>query len=130
MFDLNTILSAALQQAVEAHLTQLRQEYANKMGELARQLEELESRQRVSQDAHVQRIEALEERGTGGGLTRDEVREIANEAAEDAITGHCSDYDHDDFVSDLSSIDLSDHIDLDEVVRDAVKNLSFEVSVN
>lgn len=110
MFDLNTILSAALQQAVEA---------ATKP--LLERIRDLEIK-----------AAALESRpaGTGGGLTREEVREIANEAAEDAITGHCSDYDHDDFVSDLSAIDWADYFDIDDKVRDAVGNLTFEVSVN
>lgn len=110
MFDLNTILSAALQQAVEAATKPL--------------LERI-------RDLEIKAV-ALESRpgGTGGGLTRDEVREIANQAAADAISDHSSEYDHDNFVSDLSSIDWSDYIDIDSAVRDAVNNLSFEISVN
>lgn len=122
MFDLNTILSAALQQAVEAATKPL--------------LERIETLQSTATGYEIlfnhfkKRIDALEERATGGGLTRDEVREIANQAAADAISDHASEYDHDDFVSDLSSIDWSDYIDIDSAVRDAVNNLSFEISVN
>lgn len=106
MFDLNTILSAALQQAVEAATKPL-----------------------------LERIAALEARPAGNGLTRDEVREIANQAAEDAISDHCSDHDHDEFISDisdaLSNVDLLDYMgDFEGKVRDAVSSLSFEISVN
>lgn len=122
MFDLNTILSAALQQAVEAATKPLLERIAV--------LEQSSALDKMRLDDMAESIEALEERGTGGGLTRDEVREIADEAAEEAISSHNSDYDHDEFISDLSSIDLSDYIDFDDKVRDAVGNLSFEVRVS
>jgi len=126
MFDLNTILSAALQQAVEAATKPLLERIegleANVIG-LSNSLDQKDTR-----------IAALEERGTGGGLTRDEVREIAHEVAGGLIDSHCADYDHNEFVSDLSSalndVDLMDYIDIDDKVRDAVGNLSFEVSVS
>lgn len=123
MFDLNTILSAALQQAVEAATKPLLERIAV--------LEQSSALDKMRLDDMAESIEALEERGTGGGLTRDEVREIADEAAEEAISGHNSDYDHDEFISDLSSIDLLDYMgDFEGKVRDAVAGLSFEVSVN
>lgn len=122
MFDLNTILNAALQQAVEAATKPLLERIAT--------LEQTLSAMPHDLVLFEQRIEALEERGTGGGLTRDEVREIADEAANEAISSHNYDYDHDEFVSDLNSIDWSDYIDIEDKVRDAVGNLTFEVSVS
>lgn len=74
MFDLNAVLSAALQQAVEAATKPL----LERIEKLEFCNAERHQRILVLEGALTDRVAALEERGTGGGLTRDEVREIAD----------------------------------------------------
>lgn len=111
MIDFNLIISTALRQAVDDHLVQIRQEYANKMGEMA------------------ERIALLEEKAAVPALTRLEVEEIAGQAAEQVMDSHCRYYDHDQFINDLSSIRLSDHFDIEDEITEVVRNMSFEVTV-
>ena len=56
--------------------------------------------------------------------------------AEQAIDSHCETYDHDSYdsaVSDLEDVDLNNIVsydNLEDAVRDAVRNLSFDISVS
>lgn len=53
--------------------------------------------------------------------------------AEQAMDNHCETYDHDSYdsaVSDLEDRDFVTNDNLEDAVRDAVRNLSFDVSVS
>lgn len=52
-------------------------------------------------------------------MTEDDVKRIAAQVADEALQDHNSDYDHDEFVSDVS-----------DAVYDVVNNMSFEVRVS
>lgn len=57
------------------------------------------------------------------------------EMLEEAMDDHTSTYDHDEFVADLDSalrheVNLSDYIDIEDAVRDALREMSFEVRVS
>jgi hypothetical protein len=58
------------------------------------------------------------------------IRVIAEAAAEQVMEEHCSNYDHDDYDRHISDDDKHFDGDLDDAVREAVSNLSFEVSVS
>jgi hypothetical protein len=64
MFDINAIINAAIASAVEAHITDLKQAYANKMGEMAQTFEDYGRQIYALQEAsakNYQRISDLEE---------------------------------------------------------------------
>jgi hypothetical protein len=69
---------------------------------------------------------------TGGFVTRDEVEALI----EQAIDTHCETYDHDSYDSAVSTVEDHDFDEfvtsdsLDDAVRDAVRNLSFDISVS
>jgi uncharacterized tellurite resistance protein B-like protein len=116
MIDFNTILSTAIQQAIDGHLMQIRQDYANKMGEMSERIAELEAKHFGLAQEEINLISTI-------------AKEASKEAAEDALSSHCSEYEHDAFISDLRDVVLSDHFDIEELVSDAARNLSFEVTV-
>lgn len=128
MFDLNTILSAAIKSAIDSATADLRQQIAT-----------LEERHRVSQEAHVQRIEALEERITATPSPAGQINlrstdfvqavevitaRLVEDAVSEAMSDHCNEYDHDDFLTEIDDSAVEDS------VREAVRNLSFEVTVS
>jgi len=126
MIDVNAILAAALKQAIA--------DATAPMMERIQQLEEVCRNQELLFKHHRELIKDLELRdSSGSGLTREEVREIADEA----IEAHCEDHDHDPLsdmdsaiTSALNGVDLSDHFDVEDVVRDALRSMSFEVSIS
>lgn len=67
--------------------------------------------------------------------TKDAIRQIADGACEDAISEHCSDYDHDDYdrvSGEVNDFDLGDCVksgDLEDAINDALSQVSFEVRV-
>lgn len=137
MFDLNTIINAALNAAVQQAIAPL--------------MERIENLDAVCQ-AQAERIEKLENNPAQGqdltpitGLTRAQVEDLI----EAAIESHCETYDHDsydsavstvddlpdfdDFVRDGDMPDFDDFVksgDVEDAVRDAIGNLTFEVSVS
>ena len=125
MFDLNQILNAALNAAVAEAVAPL----VERIAVLERRIDTLSSQ-------HVaigERLAALENNPAQGqdltpttGLTRDQVEALIEQAMEE----HCESYDHDDYDSHISDDDKHIDGDLDDAVREAVGNLSFEVSVS
>lgn len=116
MIDLNAVLNAAFAQAAEAHMTELKQMYANNMGILATKIAELQ--------ASIQNIHE----GNLSEKLQLKIKEISTETVEEAVESHEQNYDHDEFIT--TDLDLSQYIDVDSEVRDAIRNLSFEVTVN
>ena len=66
----------------------------------------------------------------------DKMRNFIDAATEQAVDNHCETYDHDSYdsaVSDLEDRDFDDLVtndSLEDAVRDAVRNLSFDISVS
>lgn len=66
----------------------------------------------------------------------DKMRNFIDAAIEQAVDNHCETYDHDSYdsaVSDLEDRDFDDYVtsdSLEDAVREAVGNLSFDISVS
>lgn len=161
--DIAAIINAAIVQAIEAaiatHLTQVQQDYANKMGEMAEQIAKLEAR--IAEWETTERLPAPA--ATPATITADafvthldnqewfwakinnyidrnrlptempeawleDVKEIADAAAEEAINDHADEYDHDDYDRAVSAID---DFEIDEdMVKDTVKEMLRSASVS
>lgn len=107
MIDLNAVLSTALNQIIAEQLTEIRQMYANQMGEMAQKLNEIEKRVELTVPSNLNSM----------------ITEVAKKAAEEAIEEHTTDYDHDDFA-------VESDLDIDTMINDAVSNLRFDISVS
>ena len=131
MFDLNTIINAALNAAVQQALAPLMERIAA--------LERTCAKQHEGMVAMRDRIAALENNPAQGqdltpttGLTRDQVEAMI----EQSMDHHLECYDHDNYDEIASKVDDADFDDfvtndhLEDAVREAVGNLSFEVSVS
>ena len=152
MFDLNAIVSAAIATAVDARITELMQQHANIVGALAERIEKLENNPAIGVDTTLEaRVVALEQRpatAVAGVITPEMIVESMNKAEwlwekvnayietgiedriERAIEDHCGTYDHDDYDSHISDDDIHIEGDLEDAVTDAVRNLTFEVTVS
>ena len=148
MFDLNTILSAAIGVAI-----------AEATKPLLERIEELETQLKCHANFDLtrmeQRIEALEQATPETPaaisaaafvtyldqqewfwekLTR-KAAEAAEAAAEEAINDHCSTYDHDDYdraVTAIEDADLDDIVtyrNIRDAVGEALNNASLSISV-
>lgn len=131
MFDINTIITQALNAAVQ-----------QATAPLLERIEKLEfcnadqhQRLRVLEGALTERVAALESDKASsmqGGLTRDQVEALIEKWMDD----HTSQYDHDSYDSATAKVEEFDFDDfvtndnIEDAVRDAVGNLSFEVSVS
>jgi len=137
MFDLNQILSAALNAAVAEAIKPL----VERIAVLERRIDTLSS-QHV---AMGERLAALEnnpvideakmvEAMNNAEWLWEKVNAYIETGIEDrierAIDDHCSNYDHDDYDRHISDDDKHFEGDFDDAVREAVGNLSFEVSVS
>ena len=151
MFDLNAIVSAALQQAV-----------AEAIKPLVERITALENNPAIGTDTTLeQRVVALEyitaesrstvQPAVAGVITPEMIVESMNKAEwlwekvnayietgiddrmERAIDDHCSTYDHDDYDRHISDDDIHFERDLEdqieEKVNDALRNASFEIRV-
>lgn len=107
MIDLNAVLSAALKEIIAEQLTEIRQMYANQMGEMAQKLNEVEKRVELTVPANLQEL----------------ISTVSKQAVEEAIEEHTHDYDHDEFV-------VQSDLDIDTMINDAVSNLRFDISVS
>lgn len=131
MFDINAIITQALNAAVQ-----------QATAPLLERIEKLEfcnadqhQRLRVLEGALTERVAALESDKASsmqGGLTRDQVEALIEKWMDD----HTSQYDHDsydDATAKVEEVDFDDFVtndSIEDAVRDAVGNLSFEVSVS
>lgn len=60
----------------------------------------------------------------------DKLRNFIDAATEQAMDDHCSNYDHDDYDSHISDDDRHFEGDIDEAVREAIGNMTFDISVS
>ena len=155
--DIAAIINAAIAQAIEAtiatHLTQVQQDYANKMGEMAEKIAKLEAR--VAEWETTERLPAptpatITETDPASIIEHfdqqewfwakinnyidrnrlpteipeawlEDIKEIADAAAEEAVNDHCDSYDHDDYDRAVSAVD---DFEVDEdMVKDTVKEV-------
>ncbi len=160
MFDLNTIINAALNAAVQQAIAPLMERIENLDAICQTQHEAMVAmRDRITAledtgDRLYARIAALENnpaQGVEPAITIDEARMVEalnsqewfwdklrnfidagiDAGIESAIDMHCETYDHDSYDSVVSdSDDFVRSGDLEDAVREAVGNLSFEVSVS
>lgn len=66
-----------------------------------------------------------ETQGENRYLNRQDVASLI----EEAMDSHCSDYDHDDYDSHVSDDDKHFDGDIEDAVRDALSNMSFDVTI-
>ena len=125
-------LERAISQAVATHV----QDLQTRLDDLADRTAELESAQLLVQAAaladellkiktRLDELEATDARD----LTKDQVRAIAEAAAEAALDEHCSDYDHDEFASHVDDEDKHFEGDIGEAVREVLDGQSFTISL-
>lgn len=156
MFDLNQILSAALNAAVAEAIKPLverieklefvdadRHERLRVLeGALTDRVAALENNPAVGTDTVLaERIAVLEERmdNTTGAASDERIREIAEAAAEQVMEDHTSSYDHDEYDSvynEWGSEEVSDFVkegDLDDLIEEKAKevlnNAHFTISI-
>ena len=140
MFDLNALISAALNAAVQQAITPL--------------LDRIENLDAVCQ-AQAERIAVLaaELIADKPAITIDEAKMVEalnsqewfweklqnriDAATEQAVDDHCGTYDHDDYAEMASKVDdlpdFDDFVksrDVEDTVRDVVGSLSFDISVS
>ena len=158
MFDINTLVNAAINAAVQQAIAPLVDQIHNLDAICQTQAERiaaLENQAIVTSNAVdarivalennpaqgvdstlMQRIEALEDKAVTAslrsGLTRDEVEALIEQAVDD----HCSTYDHDDYDSAVSKVgdlpDLDDYVTRDEVrseIEDVLNNATLSLSI-
>lgn len=124
MFDINNIINAAINAAVQQAIAPL--------------MDQIHNLDAICQ-AQAERIEKLENNPAQGqdltpttGLTRAQVEDLI----EAAIDEHCSGYDHDSYdevVAEWGGESAEAYVkesEVEDTVRDVVGNLTFEVSVS
>lgn len=144
MFDINTIVNAAIhdavQEAMKGHITNTIV-LAQRCTALERELDTLKQRvealeaeptnatpENISCDAFVVYLDNQEwfwEKLTS------KAKEVADVAAEEAIEQHCSNYDHDDYDRTVSKVDeLEDNSSMEQAIKDALSEASFDVRIS
>lgn len=143
MFDINAIITQALNAAVQQAIAPLLERIAALENQAIVTSNAVDSRvaalEFVTNDdlcLFERRIETLEDKAVTasmqGGLTRDQVEALIEKWMDD----HTSQYDHDsydDATAKVEEVDFDDFVtndSIEDAVRDAVGNLSFEVSVS
>jgi hypothetical protein len=128
MIDINTIFNNAVTAAVEAHITAIQQQHANIVGELAQRIATLEARLTdLSPEVDMDALRALVTPLVGS---------MVEAKIEEAISAHQEEYDHDEYDRMLRTMedhDLDDFVksgELEDSVKEAVSNLTFEISVS
>ena len=155
MFDLNQILSAALNAAVAEAIKPLverieklefvdadRHERLRVLeGALTDRVAALENNPAIGTDTVLaERVVALEQRMDHVIDASDErIREIAEAAAEQAMDNHCESYNHDDYdnvYNEWGSEEVSDFVkdgyfedQIEEKVKEALNNATFSISI-
>jgi hypothetical protein len=124
MIDINTIFNQLLNAAV----AQATQPLAQRIAELETKLTEaalFQKETNVTVD-----MDALRE------LVTPLVRSMVEDKIEEAISAHCEEYDHDEYDRMLRTMedhDLDDFVksgELEDSVKEAVSNLTFDISVS
>jgi hypothetical protein len=151
MFDLNQILSAALNAAVAEAVAPLVERIAvleRRIDTLSSQhvaigerLAALENNPAIGTDTVLaERVVALEQRMDHViDASEKRIREIAEAAAEQAMDNHCESYNHDDYdsvVSNWNDEDPADflregdlHDQIDDRVNETLRNATFSISI-
>ena len=155
MIDINTIINTAIGSAVDAHITVLRQEYANKMGHMAQQIAALQEelaqlkQQRADSPAPAftgQEVTALQlcithETSPVYSAIVNIARSVAVAAAEEVMDEHKDEYSHDEydrivnFVDDDLPSEFPDfddfvrHDDLGSAIEDKLNGASISISL-
>jgi len=133
MFDINALFAQAITTVVEQALTTVRQEYANKMGEMAQKIAELETK--LVEAALFDKQQVIEALNSQEWFW-EKLSGFISKEVEDAIDTHCSDYDHDDYdrivgvVDDLEVDEMVKKDDMRSEVQDVLNDASFEVRVS
>jgi hypothetical protein len=114
MIDFNTILNQILNEAI-----------AQAIRPLAERIVALEIKLTEA---------ALFQKETNVTVDMDALRQLVkpmiDSAVEDAIDGHCEEYDHDRYDDIANTVDdMPDFDNIDEAVKDAVRGLTFDLSV-
>jgi hypothetical protein len=118
MIDFNSIFNAA----VSAAITQATQPLAQRIAELETRLTEA----------------ALFQKETNVTVDMDALRELVTPLVgsmveakiEEAVNAHCEEYDHDRYDDIANTVDdMPDFDNIDEAVKDAVRGLTFDLSV-
>lgn len=153
MFDINAIVNAAITEAVNARITEVLQQHANTVAALAERIAALENNPAQGVDTSVvagnytpisneQIKAALQEWATKDSLLEhldnqewfwEKLQNRIDSTVEAGIDDHTSTYDHDSYdnaVSDLEDRDYVTNDSLEDAVREAVGNLSFDISVS
>lgn len=138
MFDINAIVNAAITEAVNARITEVLQQHANTVAALAERVTALETKlTEAALFAQTNNVTIpIDEAKMVEALNSQEwfwekLQRFAVGAAEAAMDDHLQTYDHDSYdavVSDSDDFVKSDV--LEEAVREAIDNLTFEVSVS
>ena len=124
MIDINTIFN----QLLNAAIVQATQPLAQRIAELETRLTEaglFQKETNVTVD-----MDALRE------LVTPLVGSMVEAKIEEAISAHCEEYDHDEYDRMLRTMedhDLDDFVkqhELEDAVKDAVSNLTFDISVS
>jgi hypothetical protein len=130
MFDLNTIITQALNAAV-----------AEAIKPLVERITALENNPAIGTDTVLaERVVALEQRMDHViDASEKRIREIAEAAAEQAMDNHCESYNHDDYdsvVSNWNDEDPADflregdlHDQIDDRVNETLRNATFSISI-
>ena len=128
MFDINALINTAITEAVTQQFTTLQQEYANKIGEMALKISELETKLALAElnvtipIDEAKMVEALNSQEWFWEKLRTKVDDVVDKAMED----HTSTYNHDDYddasrqISDIDPDDFIRSDDLTDAVRDVL----------
>ena len=140
MFDINAIVNAAITEAVNARITEVLQQHANTVAVLAERVAALETKlTEAALFAQTNNVTIpIDEAKMVEALNSQEwfwekLQNRIDAATESAIDMHCETYDHDSYdsaVSDLEDRDFVTNDSLEDAVREAVGNLSFDISVS
>lgn len=158
MFDINTLVNAAINAAVQQAIAPLVDQIHNLDAICQTQAERiaaLENQAIVTSNAVDARIAVLENnpaQGVEPAITIDEARMVEalnsqewfweklqnriDAATEQAVDNHCETYDHDDYDSAVSKVDdlpdLDDYVTRDEVrseIEDVLNNATLSLSI-
>ena len=152
MFDINTIVNAAInaavQEAMEGHITNaivlaqrcaaLEKTLDDTIGELdtlkqrVKALENIAAEYRPTMPSdEAKMVEALNSQEWFWEKLTSKAKEVADAAAEEAIEDHCTNYDHDDYDRTSSAVD---DLDLDGLVsrgglQDTVRDILSDATI-